>query len=83
MTHRGRPRKTSKQNKNRSKGKDLESSRMGSLPAWVRKIPWRRKWQPTPGFLPGEAHGWRSLAGYIQGMWSQRAGHELVTNPPP
>ena len=31
---------------------------------WVRKIPWRRKWQPTPGFLPGESHGQRSLAGY-------------------
>jgi len=23
---------------------------------WVRKIPWRRKWQPTPGFLPGKSH---------------------------
>ena len=31
---------------------------------WVGKIPWRRKWQPTPGFLPGESHGQRSLAGY-------------------
>ena len=31
---------------------------------WVRKIPWRRKWQPTPVFLPGESHGPRSLAGY-------------------
>ena len=30
---------------------------------WVRKIPWRRKWQPTTVFLPGESHGWRSLAG--------------------
>ena len=30
---------------------------------WVRKIPWRRAWQPTPVFLPGEAHGQRSLAG--------------------
>ena len=30
---------------------------------WVRKIPWRRKWQPTPIFLPGESHGQRSLAG--------------------
>ena len=30
----------------------------------VRKIPWRRKWQPTPVFWPGESHGWRSLAGY-------------------
>ena len=26
---------------------------------------WRRKWQPTPVFLPGEFHGQRSLAGYI------------------
>ena len=32
--------------------------------AWVRKIPWRRKWQTTPVFLPGEFHGQRSLAGY-------------------
>ena len=31
---------------------------------WVGKIPWRRKWQPTPVFLPGESHGQRSLAGY-------------------
>ena len=27
-------------------------------------MPWRRKWQPTPVFLPGESHGQRSLAGY-------------------
>ena len=31
----------------------------------VGKIPWRRAWQPTPVFLPGESHGHRSLAGYI------------------
>ena len=31
---------------------------------WVRKIPWRRAWQPTPVFLPGESHGQRSLMGY-------------------
>ena len=31
---------------------------------WVRKIPWRREWQPTPVFLPREFHGQRSLAGY-------------------
>ena len=31
----------------------------------VGKIPWRRKWQPTPVFLAGESHGQRSLAGYI------------------
>ena len=28
------------------------------------KIPWRRKWQPTPVLLPGESHGWKSLVGY-------------------
>ena len=31
---------------------------------WVRKILWRRAWQPTPVFLPGESHGQRSLAGH-------------------
>ena len=31
---------------------------------WVGKIPWRREWQPTPVFLPGELHEQRSLAGY-------------------
>ena len=31
--------------------------------SWVRKIPWRRAWQPTPVFLPGESHGQRSLVG--------------------
>ena len=31
---------------------------------WIRKIPWRRKWQTTPIFLPGKSHGWRSLVGY-------------------
>ena len=30
---------------------------------WVRKIPWRREWQPTPVFLPGEPHRQKSLAG--------------------
>ena len=27
-------------------------------------INWKKKWQPTPVFLPGKSHGWRSLAGY-------------------
>ena len=47
---------------------------VGSIP-WVGKMPWRRKWQPTPAFLPGESHGQRSLVGYIQFMGSQRVGH--------
>ena len=31
---------------------------------WVGKMPWRRAWQPSPIFLPGESHGERSLVGY-------------------
>ena len=31
---------------------------------WVKQIPWKRAWQPTPVFLPGESQGWRSLVGY-------------------
>ena len=31
---------------------------------WVGKVPWRRKWQPTRVFLPGDFHGQRSLTGY-------------------
>jgi len=31
---------------------------------WVRKIPWRRKWQPTPVFLSRKSHGQESLTGY-------------------
>ena len=37
---------------------------------WVRKIPWRRAWQPTPVFLPGEFPGQRSLVGYSP--WGRR-----------
>ena len=32
--------------------------------SWVGKIPWRRKWQPTPVLLPGKSHGRRSIVGY-------------------
>ena len=48
---------------------------------WVRKIPWRRKWQPSPVFLPGESHGQRSLAGY--NPWGrQRVRHDLAIKQP-
>ena len=47
---------------------------------WVGKIPWRRKWQPTPIFLPRKSHGQRSLTGYspwdCQG--SDMAGHSTA-----
>ena len=52
--------------------------------AWVRKIPWRRKWQPTPVFLLGESHGQRSLAGYSYGVTKSRTwlstGQQLETD---
>ena len=39
--------------------------------------PWRRKWQPTPVFLPGKSHGQRSLVGYSP--WGpQRVGHDCT-----
>ena len=50
-----------------SDGKDcLQCRRPGADPQ-VRKILWRRTWQPTPVFLPGKPHEQRSLAGY--GPW--------------
>ena len=53
-------------------------SRRHRFNPWVRKIPWKRKWQPTPVFLLGESHGQRRLAGYS--WWeSQRAGHHWAT----
>ena len=64
-----------------------DSSVVKNLPAkcsrcefnpWVGKIPWRRKWQPTPVSLSGKFHGQKSLAGYSP--WGRkRAGRDLVT----
>ena len=45
---------------------------------WVRKIPWRRKWQPTPVFLPGKSHGEKSLVGYSP-CGHKRVRHDLAT----
>ena len=42
-----------------------------SLNPWIRKIPWRRKWQPIPVFLPQKACAQRSLEGYSP--WSGRS----------
>ena len=43
--------------------------RLGFDP-WIGTIPWRRAWQPTPVFLPGESHGQRSLACYS--LWGHK-----------
>ena len=48
-----------------SDGKESASNcRRPRFDPWVRKLPWRREWLPTPVFLPEEFHGERSLAGH-------------------
>ena len=47
----------------KKKKNHLQCRRTGS-DLWLRKIPWRRDWLPTPVFLPGEFHGQKSLVGY-------------------
>ena len=65
--------------------------------SWVGKIPWRRKWQPTPVFLPGKSHGQRRLLGawghkesdaaehtwtaYLGGGTSNRSSYHTVSHP--
>ena len=57
-------------------------SRRNGFDSWVGKIPWRRKWQPTPVFLPEKSHGQRSLAGCsprghkVRHDWSSSAHHK-------
>ena len=46
---------------------------------WVGKFPWKRKWQPTPVFLPGESQGWSSLVGCSS--WGRKElGHDWATS---
>ena len=44
--------------------KNLSAMQETRLNTWVRKILWRREWQPTPVLLPRDSHGQKSLAGY-------------------
>ena len=53
------------------------SFRRPGFDPWLGKITWRRTWQPTSVFLPGESHGQRSLVGYSP--WGHRIGHNLAT----
>ena len=50
------------------------SHRRRGFHPWVGKIPWERKWQPAPVFLPAESPGQRSLAGYSP--WCRRVRHD-------
>ena len=45
---------------------------------WVRKIPWKRAWQPSPVVLPRESHGQRSRVGYSP--WGCKVGHDWATD---
>ena len=57
-------------------------NRRCSFNPWVGKTPCRRKWQPTPVFLPGKPHGQRSLA--VHSPWGRRrVRHDLATKQQP
>ena len=61
--------------------RDKESScqsRKCRFDPWVGKIPWRRKWQHTPVFLPGKSHRQRSLVGYSP--WSQKKSETRLSD---
>ena len=46
---------------------------------WVGKIPWRRAWQCTPVFLPGEPHGQRSLVATVHGVTKSQTRLKLLS----
>ena len=48
---------------------------------WVRKLPQRRKWQPTPVILPGKSHGQRRLTGYSPCGHKELDRRTEATNP--
>ena len=54
--------------------KNLPAMRRPGFNPWVGTIPWRKAWQPTPVFLPGESFRTEEPGG-LQSMGSQRAGH--------
>ena len=68
-----------------------ETCRRCRFDPWIGKIPWRRKWQPTPVFLPEKFHGlqpdkllweipWTEEPGGLQCMGLQRAEHDWLNN---
>ena len=52
--------------------KNLPAMRRHEFNPWVRKIPWKKKWQSTPAFLPEESHGQRSLRGGLCSPWGHK-----------
>jgi len=51
------------------------------LDSWIRKIPWRRKWQPTPLFLPGKSQGQRRLEDYSPPGCKESGMTEQMSTP--
>ena len=64
-----------------SDGKIRLQCRRPGFDSWVQRIPWRRKWQPTPVFLPKKFHGPRSLMGYSPWGLVSRVRYDLATKP--
>ena len=65
-----------------------EAGDTGSIPVWSGRSPWRRAWQPTPVFLPGESHGQKSLEGcspegYKESDPTNATGHTCTRERPP
>ena len=65
----------------------LQCKKLG-FSLWVGKIPWRKKWQPTPVFLPVKSHGQKSLEGYspwgrkrIGQNWAAKQQHCAFYSP--
>ena len=58
--------------------KNLPANAGDGFDPWGRKIPWRRAWQPTSVFLPGESQ-WTEEPGRLQAKGSQKVGHDWVT----
>ena len=55
--------------------KNLPAMRETRFTPWIEKIPWKRAWQPTPVFLPGESQ-WTEEPGELQSVRSQRVRHD-------
>ena len=57
---------------------DFSAGDAGLIPGW--EIPWGRKWQPTPVFLPGKSYGQRSLVGYSPWVAEWLSMHACITS---
>ena len=53
---------------------ETRAQSLGREDPWIGRIPWRKKWQPTPVFLPGKSHKQRNLG--LQSTGSQTVGHD-------